>query len=141
MVDFAFGQTQRLAGQKPDGSAYRVLVVNDSKAMAAQLSQILASEGFEVAATAADGDEAVTRYKELADTLDLVVVDVTLPKKDGVAVVEEILGHNRGARVVMVAATGAQESVKKALEAGAKSYIPTPLDRTKVLERVASALS
>ena len=54
-------------GIKDDGTSYRVLIVDDSLFVAKQLGQILASEGYEVIATAADGKEGLDKYKELLD--------------------------------------------------------------------------
>jgi two-component system chemotaxis response regulator CheY len=50
-------------GLKPDGSPYRVLIIDDSMFVTKQIGQILTSEGFEIAATASDGEEGVEKYK------------------------------------------------------------------------------
>ncbi|MGW7345000.1 response regulator [Streptomyces sp. NPDC054854] len=94
-----------------------------------------------MAATAGDGEEAVNTYKKLGDTIDLVTMDVTLPKMDGITALEKIIEFDKTARVVMVSAIGSQDAVKKALMAGAKNYVVKPLDRKKVLERIAPALA
>ena len=125
-------------GAKPEGGAYRVLVVDDSMFIAKQLGQIFTSEGFEVAGTAADGAQGVEKYKELRP--DLVTMDITMPVMDGVSALEKILEFDKNARVIMVSALGKEDVVKKSLLLGAKSYIVKPLDRKKVLERVISVL-
>ncbi len=122
------------------GQAYRVLIVDDSMFVTKQISQILSSEGFEVIGTAADGVEGVEKYKELYPNIDLVTMDITMPKMDGVTALENIVEFDKDAKVVMVSALGKQDLVKKALLAGAKNYIVKPLDRKKVLERVVSVL-
>jgi two-component system chemotaxis response regulator CheY len=127
-------------GQKPDGGSYRVLVVDDSMFIAKQLGQIFTSEGFEVAATAADGAQGVEKYKELHPNIDLVTMDITMPVMDGVTALEKILEFDKNAVVIMVSALGKEDVVKKSLLMGAKSYIVKPLDRKKVLERVVSVL-
>jgi two-component system chemotaxis response regulator CheY len=127
-------------GIKPDGSAYRVLVVDDSMFIAKQLGQIFTSEGFEVAATAGDGAQGVEKYKELHPNVDLVTMDITMPVMDGVSALEKILEFDKNACVIMVSALGKEDVVKKSLLMGAKSYIVKPLDRKKVLERVVSVL-
>ncbi|MCL2601948.1 MAG: response regulator [Treponema sp.] len=129
------------AGKKPDGTPYRVLVVDDSMFIAKQLGQIFTSEGFEVAATAADGAQGVDKYKELHPTVDIVTMDITMPVMDGVSALEKILEFDKNACVVMVSALGKEDIVKKSLLMGAKSYIVKPLDRKKVLERVAQILA
>ncbi len=126
-------------GLKDDGSKVRVLVVDDSIFVAKQLSQILSSEGYEIVATAEDGKEGVDKYKELCPNVDLVTMDITMPKMDGITALEHIMAFDKNAKVVMVSALGKEELVKKSLLLGAKNYIVKPLDRKKVLERIGAA--
>ena len=132
---------KRPDGTKSDGSPYRVLIVDDSMFIAKQLGQILSSEGFEIAGTAADGLAGIDKYKELYPNVDLVTMDITMPKMDGVTSLEKILEFDKAACVVMVSALGKEDVVKKSLLLGAKSYIVKPLDRKKVLERILSILN
>ena len=118
----------------------RVLVVDDSIFVAKQLSQILSSEGYEIVATAEDGKEGVDKYKELCPNVDLVTMDITMPKMDGITALEHIMAFDKNAKVVMVSALGKEELVKKSLLLGAKNYIVKPLDRKKVLERIGAAI-
>lgn len=127
-------------GVKLDGSKYRVLVVDDSMFVAKQLTQILSSDGYEIVATAQDGKEGVDKYKELCPNVDLVTMDITMPRMDGITALEQIVAFDKNARVVMVSALGKEELVKKSLLAGAKNYIVKPLDRKKVLERISASL-
>ena len=127
-------------GIKPEGTPYRVLVVDDSMFIAKQLGQIFSSEGFEVAGTAADGAQGVELYKSLHPNVDLVTMDITMPVMDGVSALEKILEFDKDACVIMVSALGKEDVVKKSLLLGAKSYIVKPLDRKKVLERVFTVL-
>ena len=127
-------------GLKADGSKIRVLVVDDSMFVAKQLGQILSSEGYEIIATAADGKEGVDKYKELCPNVDLVTMDITMPRMDGITALEQIMTFDRNARVVMVSALGKEELVKKSLLLGAKNYIIKPLDRKKVLERISASM-
>ena len=120
-------------GLKDDGTPYKVLVVDDSMFVAKQL-------GHEVVATAVDGKEGVDKYKELCPNVDLVTMDITMPKMDGLTALEQIMAFDKNAKVVMVSALGKEELVKKSLMLGAKSYIIKPLDRKKVLERISKIL-
>ena len=138
--DFPSINERQADGLKEDGTPYRVLIVDDSMFVAKQLSQILTSEGFEVAGTAADGEEGVQKYRELYPNVDLVTMDITMPKMDGVTALEQIIQFDRDARVIMVSALGKQDLVKKSLLTGAKNYIVKPLDRKKVLERILMSL-
>ena len=127
-------------GEKLDGTKYRVLVVDDSMFVAKQLTQILSSDGYEIVATAQDGKEGVDKYKELCPNVDLVTMDITMPRMDGITALEQIIAFDKNAKVVMVSALGKEELVKKSLLSGAKNYIVKPLDRKKVLERIIAAL-
>jgi two-component system chemotaxis response regulator CheY len=138
--DFPSINERAADGLKPDGTAYRVLIVDDSMFVAKQLSQILTSEGFDVLGTAGDGEEGVSKYKELYPKVDLVTMDITMPKMDGVTALEQIIAFDKEAKVIMVSALGKQDLVKKSLLTGAKNYIVKPLDRKKVLERILMSL-
>ena len=127
-------------GEKLDGTKYRVLVVDDSMFVAKQLTQILSSDGYEIVATAQDGKEGVDKYKDLCPNVDLVTMDITMPRMDGITALEQIIAFDKNAKVVMVSALGKEELVKKSLLSGAKNYIVKPLDRKKVLERISAAL-
>ncbi len=128
-------------GIKPDGTPYRIMVVDDSMFVAKQITQILTSEGYNVVAQAADGLQAVEKYKELYPNIDLVTMDITMPNMDGQTALQKIIEFDKNAKVVMISALGKQDLVKQCLLAGAKNYIVKPLDRKKVLERILYVLN
>ena len=138
--DFPSINERRPDGMRPDGESYRVLIVDDSMFVAKQISQILTSEGFDIVGTAKDGEEGLEKYKEAYPNVDLVTMDITMPKMDGVTALEKIIEFDAEARVIMISALGKQDLVKKSLLIGAKNYIVKPLDRQKVLERVLMSL-
>ncbi len=139
-TDFPGVNERKPEGLKEDGSAYKVLIVDDSMFVTKQIGQILTSEGFEIVGTAEDGFEAIQKYKELHPHVDLVTMDITMPKMDGVTALEKIIEFDGNARIIMISALGKQDLVKKALMLGAKNYIVKPLDRKKVLERVVQSV-
>lgn len=128
-------------GLKGDGTNVKVLVVDDSVFVVKQLKQILQSESFDVVAHAEDGEAGVEKYKELYPEVDLVTLDITMPKMDGVTALEKIIEFDKDAKIVMISALGKEDLVKKSLIIGAKSFIIKPLDRKKVLERIESVLN
>ncbi len=139
-ADFPSINERNPDGVREDGTPYRVLVVDDSMFVTKQITQILTSESFEIAGTAADGEQGLEKYKELYPNVDIVTMDITMPKMDGVTALEKILEFDKEARIIMISALGKQDLVKKALMLGAKNYIVKPLDRTKVLERILMSL-
>ena len=138
--DFPSINERRAEGVREDGRSYRVLIVDDSMFVTKQLSQILTSEGFDVVGIGTNGDEGVEKYKELYPNVDIVTMDITMPKMDGVTALEKIIEFDKSARVIMISALGKQDLVKKSLLLGAKNYIVKPLDRKKVLERILMSL-
>ncbi len=139
--DFPSINQRKADGVGSDGNAYRVLIVDDSLFVTKQIGQILTSEGFEVVGTASNGQEGVDSYKELYPNVDLVTMDITMPKMDGVTALEKIMEFDKNARVIMISALGKQDLVKKSLMLGARNYIVKPLDRKKVLERIMMSLT
>jgi len=139
-ADFPSINERRPEGLREDGEAYRVMIVDDSMFVTKQISQILTSEGFDVVGSASDGEQGVEKYKELYPNVDLVTMDITMPKMDGVTALEKILEFDKEAKIVMISALGKQDLVKKSLMLGAKNYIVKPLDRAKVLERILMSL-
>lgn len=131
---------RKAEGVSVEGKSFRVLIVDDSMFVTKQITQILNSEGFDVIATAMDGEEGIEKYKELFPNIDLVTMDITMPKMDGVTALEKIIEFDPEAKVIMISALGKQDLVKKSLLLGAKNYIVKPLDRKKVLERIVMAL-
>lgn len=139
--DFPEINKRQPEGIRPTGQPYRVLVVDDSMFVKKQLGQILTSEGFEIADTASNGQDAVEKYKELYPNVDVVTMDITMPGMDGVTALEKIVEFDKDAKVIMVSALGKQDLVKKSFMLGAKNYVIKPLDRKKVLERIVNTLN
>ncbi|MCK4798176.1 MAG: response regulator [Spirochaetes bacterium] len=127
-------------GDRGDGTFFKVLIIDDSVFVVKQLSQILQSEKFDVIDSADDGEMGYEKYKKHFPDIDLVTLDITMPKMDGIATLEKIMEFDKNAKVIIISALGKENLVKKALIIGAKNYIVKPLDRTKVLKRIESIL-
>jgi two-component system chemotaxis response regulator CheY len=139
-MDFPTINQRKPDGMKDTGKPYRVLIVDDSMFVTKQIEQYLTSEGFDVAATAVNGQDGLDKYKELFPNVDLVTMDITMPVMDGVTALEKIIEFDKDAKIIMISALGKQDLVKKSLLLGAKNYIVKPLDRKRVLERVLMTL-
>jgi two-component system, chemotaxis family, chemotaxis protein CheY len=112
----------------------KVLIVDDASFMRAMLKDILVSGGFDLAGEAADGVEAVQKYKELRP--DVVTMDIVMPLRSGIDAVKEIIALHKDARIIMCSALGQESLVLEAINAGAKDYIIKPFDPDKVVEMV-----
>ncbi len=110
-----------------------ILVVDDAAFMRMRCSKLLVESGHEVV-EAGDGAEAVEKYKERRP--DGVLLDITMPKMDGIVALQEIMSIDPSARVAMVTAMGQQSMVMSALKAGAKDFVVKPFDGDRVLATV-----
>jgi two-component system, chemotaxis family, chemotaxis protein CheY len=119
--------------------ANKILVVDDAAFMRMMIKDILTKNGFEVVGEAADGAQAVEKYKELSP--DLVTLDITMPEKDGIAALKEIKEVDASARIIMCSAMGQQAMVIDAIQAGAKDFIVKPFQADRVIEAIQKALS
>ncbi|WP_456271536.1 response regulator [Bacillus sp. AK031] len=119
--------------------ANKILIVDDAAFMRMMIKDILSKNGFEVVGEAADGNQAVEKYKELNP--DLVTMDITMPEKDGIAALKEIKGMDSNAKIIMCSAMGQQAMVIDAIQAGAKDFIVKPFQADRVIEAIQKALS
>ncbi len=102
------------------------------------IKDILRKNGFEVCGEAEDGVQAIERYRELRP--DLVTMDITMPKLDGIAAVREIKKIDPQAKIVMCSAMGQQAMVVDAIQAGALDFIVKPFQPDRVVEALRKAL-
>jgi two-component system chemotaxis response regulator CheY len=115
-----------------------VLVVDDAAFMRMMIKDILSKNNFEVTGEAANGNEAVEKYKELRP--DLVTMDITMPEKDGIEALKEIRKIDPNAKVVMCSAMGQQAMVIDAIQSGAKDFIVKPFQADRVIEALQKVL-
>lgn len=103
----------------------RVIIVDDSATLVRQLKDFLQDKmGYDVVATGSDGVQALELYREFRP--DLITLDITMPRKDGQAALEELLAEFPDANVMMISAIRGPE-MAKCLMAGAKAYMEKPL--------------
>src|ERR1700745_1149008 len=117
----------------------RVLVVDDAAFMRKVVSDALASGGHEVVGEAGNGDEAVKQYQELSP--ELVTLDITMPQKDGLEALGEIISIDPGARVLMCSARGKETKVTESIQKGPKDFVVKPFQPAQLLEAVGKALA
>ena len=116
----------------------RVLVVDDAAFMRKMVTDALSGGGHEVVGEAGNGAEAVQRYAELRP--DVMTLDITMPEKDGLAALREIMANDPAAKVVMCSALGQESKVLEAIKLGAKDFVVKPFQPARVLEAVGKAL-
>lgn len=102
----------------------KILIVDDAIFMRTMIRRILEGTGYTHIMEAPDGENALLMYQEYMP--DLVLLDITMPGKSGIEVLEEILMLDQRARVVMCSAIGQDMMIQKALTLGARDFIVKP---------------
>ena len=121
------------AAPVPGGGAIRVVVAEDEALIRLDLVEMLTEEGYEVIGQAADGEAAVSLATDLRP--DLVVMDVKMPKLDGISAAEQI-ATRRIAPVIMLTAFSQRELVDRARAAGAMAYVVKPFGKADLIPAI-----
>lgn len=132
--------TQQAAEAQAEATrkAPRVLVAEDEALIRLDLVEMLREEGYDVAGEAADGEEAIKLATELNP--DLVILDVKMPKVDGIEAAQHIAG-NRIAPVVILTAFSQRDLVERARDAGAMAYLVKPFAKRDLVPAIELAIS
>ena len=116
----------------------RVLVVDDAAFMRKMVTDALTKGGHEVVGEAGNGAEAVTQFQALKP--DAMTLDITMPEKDGLAALKEIIALDPSAKVIMCSALGQESKVLESIKLGAKDFVVKPFQADRVLEAIAKAI-
>lgn len=115
-----------------------VLVVDDDRMTVELLQYFLRNEGYHVVGEASNGVDAVMQCVKLKP--DIVLLDINMPKMDGLQALEEIRKANPAAMVLMVSADATMDKVKEALKKGAAGFVVKPLKPSSVLDSLRMCL-
>jgi response regulator NasT len=116
----------------------RVLIAEDEALIRLDLAEMLTEEGFEVVGQAVDGEQAVVMAIDLRP--DLVILDVKMPKKDGIEAAGEIVA-DQIAPVVILTAFSQRDLIERARDAGAMAYLVKPFSKADLLPAIELAVA
>jgi two-component system chemotaxis response regulator CheY len=111
-----------------------VLIADDLKFIKLVLQELVEKSGFRVVGVASNGEEAVELYQEKRP--DVVLMDITMPKMDGLSALKQILKFDPQAKIIMCSALGQQNLVVQALQLGAKDFIVKPFREERVITAI-----
>jgi two-component system chemotaxis response regulator CheY len=111
-------------------AAKRLLIVDDALFMRKRIKGIAEAVGWEIAAEAQDGEEAIELYRQVKP--DLVTLDIVMPKLDGVAVLKKLMQHDPRAQIVMVSAVNQKPKLAECINSGAIDFIVKPFDEAEL---------
>src|ERR1700746_413981 len=122
----------------PADKTRRVLVAEDEALIRLDLAEMLSEEGYEVVGQAGDGQEAVDLAEQLRP--NLVIMDVKMPRRDGIDAAKEIAAK-RIAPIVVLTAFSQRDLVERARAAGAMAYLVKPFTISDLIPAIELALS
>jgi len=103
----------------------RILVIDDDESNRESLEMYFTEEGHEVI-SADTGEKGIRRFKE--NRVDLVILDIRLPDMDGFEVLRRLKGIDQDVKAIMITAFHDEQTIGKAMESGAFSYVKKPID-------------
>jgi len=116
----------------------QVMIADDSEAVRLTLKDIISVGNHELVAEAADGVETIEKFT--ASKPDVLLLDVAMPKKDGLTALKEIKKTHTNAKIIMITAHEDMTMVQDCVAAGALAYIMKPFDVDKVLKSISYAV-
>ncbi len=116
----------------------RVMIADDSKAIRITLKDMILNGKHELVAEAADGAEAVEKFVDLKP--DVLLLDLVLPKKDGLTALKEIMETNPNAKIIMITVLDNKQMIQDCISAGAQAYITKPFTADDVLKSISLAV-
>ena len=111
--------------RKRDHQPVRYLVVDDSIFARKNLTRLIEEFGGQVAGEAGDGLTAIAEYNRSLP--DIVLMDITMPRMEGIEAVDSIMRQHPEARIVMVSSVGYQDNILAALQRGARHFVQKPV--------------
>lgn len=115
-----------------------VLIVDDSRTSRRILREILEEAGHTIVGEALDGEDGYLKYKALKP--ELVTMDITMPKLDGIEALQLIKKADADAKVIMITAAGQREKMIQAIRYGAAEFISKPYETGEVLQVIDKVL-
>lgn len=116
----------------------RVVIAEDEAIIRLDLAEMLREEGYDVVGQAGDGEEALALVKEVRP--DLAILDVRMPKVDGITVAEQV-AQERICPVIILTAFSDRELVERARDAGAMHYVVKPFKKEQLVPAIEIAVS
>jgi DNA-binding NtrC family response regulator len=115
-----------------------ILIIDDEPAIRESLETLLEMEGYQVR-TAFSAQDGLTRINE--QTFDLVLLDLALPDRNGLDLLQELIDHDPHLSVMMITAYGTVENAVRAMQAGAVNFVQKPWDNEKLLADIRAAVA
>ena len=115
-----------------------VLLADDLAFIKMVQREVLEANGFEVIGDAIDGVDVIEKFKKIKP--DIVIMDITMPRMDGLNAMRAILKHDKKARIIICSALGQQKLIIEAIKSGAKDFVVKPFQPQRMLSALQKAM-
>lgn len=111
-----------------------VMIVDDSDSIRLILKDILVIGKHNLVSELSSGMNVLEEY--IKTNPDVILLDMAMPKKDGISVLKEIIEFKPSAKIIMISASDSQDTVKECMKIGAAAYILKPFNFQNILETI-----
>ncbi len=139
--DFPNLNTKMPDGLLPNGTSYKIMVVDGKEFHRKQIVQILESERYTIVETASNGKEALEKLANIKTKPDLITTELDMPVLDGYAMLYELKQKGNMPFVVFISEDTTKGVMRDLIAMGAKDFILKPVNRRIILERIKNVLS
>ena len=122
----------------PEPKPLTLLIVDDSHIIRRRIERSVAIDGLDIVGTAADGDEAVRKFRKLLP--DAVTMDLTMPGMDGLQTISAVLAIRPDTRILVVSALAVRSTAIEAIRRGARGFLYKPFDDAQLNEALTELL-
>jgi len=116
----------------------KIMIVDDAQFLRLRIANLLTKQGYNIV-EAKDGEQAIETYRMAHP--DAVLMDITMPRKDGLSALAEIRKLDPRAKVIMLSALGQQSMILEALKAGATDFLVKPYNSERIVKVLQKALA
>jgi nitrogen-specific signal transduction histidine kinase/CheY-like chemotaxis protein len=121
------------------GEGELILVVDDEEDLRAMAKTIFENKGYRVL-LAKDGETAIKAYREHADEIRLIILDIVMPGIDGVQIYQEFKAKGSGAKIILTSGYLEDFKIQNVLSQGVESFVPKPWDLPNLLRETRRVL-
>ncbi|MDH5357786.1 MAG: response regulator [Gammaproteobacteria bacterium] len=112
----------------------KIMIVDDQRSIRTVISHIVTDLGAEVVAEAEDGEQAIENYKKFKP--DMVMMDINMPKIDGIVALKAIMEINPKALIIMLTSLDSHNVIKECVDAGAKNFLLKNISPDEIAEEI-----
>jgi len=117
----------------------KIIIIEDALLMRKMLRNLIIEAGHEVVGEAEDGYLGIHEY--LNQKPDLILLDIIMPKMDGIKTLKTLIGHNPKIKIIIVSSIESMKMIKYAIRCGAKGYVMKPFHGPMLIKEINKVLA